>query len=87
MEEIETEEHNERYSLLWQGVWYGCHTQENVTASVEAGEIENCPVSQIENSSYFQTLWRRHLKKSIPEFAEVSISENGSENGSEVAEH
>lgn len=35
---------NRKDSLLWQGVGYRCHTQQNVTASVKTGEIENSPV-------------------------------------------
>lgn len=75
--------------LLWQSVGYGCHTQKNVTASVKTGEIENCPVSNSKcNYPARHFLERPNLNDCIlPEFPEIRIGQNGSENGSEVAEH
>ena len=46
-------------SLLWQGVGYRCHTQQNVTASVKTGEIENSPVKNQIFSSHAPFLARK----------------------------
>ena len=82
-------------SLLWQGVWYRRNAQENVTASVKTGEIENCPVSENPNMFTVDLIYKKKKNKkkqkkkyvNVPEFPEVCISKNSSENGSKVAEH